>query len=408
MPGTRSEGDRFPAAFRSLVAVRFFGSFSVQLQAVILGWQMYRMTREPLDLGLVGLAEAMPALGLALFAGYFVDRANPRKIIAGVILVSLASMLIAWFARTPSQLYFAAFLTGVARSFYSPSFQSLLPRVVPKPLLNPAIAAGTSAMKLAYVTGPAVGGILLGWSGEDAAYGLGTVSFLFAIGAVFSMRYDHSPYFRRRIEDVSFLNELLAGLRFVFGHRLLLSVLSLDMFAVLFGGVTAMLPVIASDVLRAGPEGLGFLRASPAIGALGMSLWLVRNPVNRNAGKRLLQVVAGWGFCILLFALSRNLWLSCATLCLSGALDSVSMVIRAAIVQLSSPEAMRGRIAAVNSIFIGSSNELGAFESGVAAKVFGLIPSFYFGGVMTLIVVGLIARFAPELAEVDLDRLASE
>lgn len=408
MSGTPSKDPNFSKSFYSLVAVRFFGSFSVQLQSVIVGWQMYQMTKEPLDLGLVGLTEAIPALGLALFAGYFVDRINPKKIISGVILISLASMLIAWFAKSPPELFFASFLTGVARSFYSPSFQALLPRLVPKVILNQAVAAGTSAMKLAYVSGPAVGGILLGWWGKDAAYCLGTTFFLFSIGAIFSMRYDHSPYAHRKLANISFVTELLAGLKFVFHHRLLLSVLSLDMFAVLFGGVTAMLPVITSDVLHAGPEALGFLRASPAVGALGMSLWLVRNPMNKNAGKRLLQVIAGWGICILVFAVSRNLWLSCATLCLSGALDSVSMVVRGSIVQLCSPETMRGRIAAVNSIFIGSSNELGAFESGVAAKIFGLIPSFYFGGVMTLVVVGLIARFIPELAKVDLDTLSAE
>lgn len=408
MSGIRSKEPTFSNAFYFLVAVRFFGSFSVQLQSVIVGWQMYQMTGEPLDLGLVGLAEAIPAIGLALFAGYLVDRGNPKKIISGVILVSLASMVLAWLATTPGELYFAALLTGIARSLYSPSFQSLLPRLVSKGTLHRAIAAGTSAMKLAYVSGPAAGGFLLGWAGENVAYGLGTTFLVLAIGAVVVMKYDHSAYAHRKVESVSFTTELFAGLRFVFGHRLLLSVLSLDMFAVLFGGVTAMLPVVAADVLHTGPEGLGVLRAAPAIGALAMSLWLVRNPVNRNAGRRLLEVVAGWGICILVFAVSRDLWLSSATLCLSGALDSVSMVIRGSIVQLVSPEKMRGRISSVNSIFIGSSNELGAFESGLAAQLFGLVPSFYFGGVMTLIVVGVIAKWVPELAKVDLDRLAGE
>lgn len=169
-----------------------------------------------------------------------------------------------------------------------------------------------------------------------------------------------------------------------------------------------MLPIVASDILHVGPQGLGFLRAAPAVGALGMTLWLVRRPVSSEAGKRLLQVVAGWGVCILAFAASRDVVLSCVVLGVAGALDSVSMVIRGSIVQLASPEAMRGRIAAVNSIFIGSSNELGEFESGVAAKALGLIPSFYFGGIMTLVVVGLIARYVPELAELDLDKLSAE
>jgi MFS family permease len=408
MSGIRSSSQGFTRGFYSLVAVRFFGSFAVQLQAVILGWQMYRFTGEPLDLGLVGLAEAIPAISLALFAGYFVDRINPKKIITGVILLSLTSMLLAWKATTPTELFIAAFLTGIARSFYSPSFQALLPRLVPKAIINKAIAAGTSAMKLAYVTGPAAGGLLVGWYGERTGYGVGIAFLLLAVGALFTMHYDHRPYIKTVRVEKSFLTELFAGLNYVLRHRLLFSVLSLDMFAVLFGGVTAMLPVVAADVLKVGPEGLGFLRASPAIGALAMSLWLVRNPVNRGAGRYLLQVVAGWGVCIIAFAISRELILSCGILILSGALDSVSMVIRGSIVQLSSPEAMRGRIAAVNSIFIGSSNELGAFESGVAARFFGLIPSFYFGGIMTLLVVGLIAKGVPELMKVDLDSLTAD
>jgi MFS family permease len=407
MPGIPSKPLAFSRSFYFLVGLRFFGVFAVQLQAVILGWQMYAFTHNPLDLGLVGLTEAIPALSLALFAGFFVDRINPRKIIAGVILVSLVSMLIAWSATSPLQLYVASFLTGLSRSFYSPSFQSLLPRLVPKKVLNRAIAASTSAMKLAYVTGPAIGGLLYGWAGENFAYGWGSLFLVFAFIAVFPIAYDHAPYRKKTRTEKSFTHELLAGLKFVFKNQLLLSVLSLDMFAVLFGGVTAMLPVVASDILHVGPQGLGLLRAAPAVGALGMSLWLVRNPVGRNAGKRLLQVVAGWGVCILVFAGSRQMWLSCSVLALSGALDSVSMVVRGSIVQLCSPEAMRGRISAVNSIFIGSSNELGEFESGVAARIFGLIPSFYFGGVMTLVVVGLIARFLPELGKVDLEALAA-
>jgi MFS family permease len=404
-----SKDPKFGRPFRFLIGVRFFGSFSIQLQSVILGWQMYEFTRNPLDLGFVGLAEAIPALSLALFAGYFVDRINPRRIVTGVLLVSLTSMLLAWSAKSPLELYLASILTGFARSFYSPSFQALLPRLVPKSILNRAIAAGTSATKLASIAGPAVGGLLFGFAGKNLAYGLGTTFFLVALGAVLGMDYDHGPYRRKtKRTEASFVAELLAGLRFVFGSRLLLSVLSLDMFAVLFGGVEAMLPIVASDILHVGPQGLGFLRAAPAVGALGMTLWLVKKPIGRDAGKRLLEVVAGWGICILAFAGSRNAWISCSILALAGALDSVSMVIRGSIVQLCSPEAMRGRIASVNSIFIGSSNELGEFESGVAARIFGLIPSFYFGGLMTLAVVGLIARFVPELRRIDLDAMAAE
>ncbi|MBS1963514.1 MAG: MFS transporter [Bdellovibrionales bacterium] len=412
MSGTPSDRSTatsdFPPAFRYLIGVRIFGSFALMLQSVILGWQMYEFTRDPLSLGLVGLAEAAPALGLALFAGYVVDRRDPRKIISGVLLVSLSSMVIAWTAHGPFQLYVASFLTGLARSFYSPSFQSILPRLVAKSTLKRAIAAGTSAMKFASIVGPAAGGLLYGFGGENLAYGVGTAFLATALVFALLLRYDHGPYRRTAKNENSFVVELLAGLRFVFRNRLILSVMSLDMFAVLFGGIEAMLPIVASDVLHIGPQGLGFLRAAPAVGALGMTLWLVRRPVSSDAGKRLLQVVAGWGVCILAFAASRNPVLSCAILAVAGALDSVSMVIRGSIVQLASPEAMRGRIAAVNSIFIGSSNELGEFESGVTAKALGLIPSFYFGGIMTLVVVGVIARYVPELATLDLDKLTAE
>lgn len=408
MSGIRSKNpghSTFSRSFYYLVSIRFFGSFAVQLQAVILGWQMYQLTRDPLDLGLVGLAEAIPAISLALFAGYLIDRSNPKRVILGVILISFLSLLLAWHAKTAVELFSAAFLTGCARSFYSPSFQALTSRFVPKDKINRAIALSTSAMKLAYMTGPAVAGLILGWRGIDSAYLLGSSFFFFALAAAGTMFYDHRPYRHIPKREAVFLEDLFAGLCFVFRNRILLSALSLDMFAVLFGGVTAMLPMISEEILHTGPQGLGFLRAAPAIGALGMSLWLVRRPVNRDAGRLLLGVVAGFGVCILAFAASKDVILSCILLALSGALDSVSMVIRGSIVQLCSPEEMRGRIAAVNSIFIGSSNELGAFESGIAARVFGLIPSLFFGGVMTLVTVLLIVRFVPEMRKLDLDTL---
>jgi MFS family permease len=391
--------------FRLLVAVRFLGSFSVQLQAVILGWQMYELTRDPLHLGLIGLVEAVPAIGLALFAGWFVDRSNPKRVISAVVFVSLLSMAIAWAARDPLHLFLAAFLTGLARSFYSPSFQSLTPRLVAKKDIHRGVAASNSAMKLAYVTGPAAAGLLLGWKGAGTAYAIGSAFFTLAIGCALALRYDHSRFRSAPKADRKFLDELTAGLRFVFSNRLLLAALSLDMFAVLFGGVTAILPMISEEILHAGPRGLGFLRASPAIGALAMSLWLVRRPPNRGAGRLLLKVVAGFGICTIAFAVSRNVVLSCALLALAGALDGVSLVIRGSIVQLASPEHMRGRIASVNSIFIGSSNEIGAFESGLAAKFLGLVPSVAFGGVMTLLTVAWVARKVPELKTLDLDRL---
>ncbi len=400
MPGTR-----FNQSFYYLVSVRFFGSFAIQLQAVTLGWQMYRFTRDPLDLGLIGLAEAVPAISLALFAGYIVDRSNPKRVMLWVIFVSLTSILLSWYAKSPDDLLIAAFLTGCARSFYSPCFQSLTSRVVEKENINRAVALSTSAMKLAYMLGPVSAGFLIAWNGAETAYLVGSSLLFFALGFAFTLTYDHQPFRYVEKKSVAFIEDLLAGLKFVFKNKILLSALTLDMFAVLFGGVTALLPMISEEILHSGPTGLGFLRASPAIGAITTTLWLIRKPVNKGAGKLLLLVVTGFGVCILTFALSKNIYLSCVLLSLSGGLDSVSMVIRGSIVQLCSPESMRGRIAAVNSIFIGSSNEIGAFESGVAARLLGLAPSILFGGIMTLLTVALIAHLVPELRKLDLDSL---
>ncbi len=389
--------------FRRLVSARLLFSVAVQMQAVIMGWEIYSIHKDPLYLGLIGLVEAIPSIGLALFAGYLVDRSNPVRVYQWVLVVSLCSALMlvgstyGGFGSESRSLiiYAAAFVTGLARGFASPAVYSITPQVVPREALAISSAWLTSAFHVAAMAGPAVGGLLYGWTGSRGAFWLQAVLLFVSLGVFSTIRL--KPKVVRRARGEPFMENLLLGMKFVFRHELLLSALALDMFAVLFGGATALLPIFAGEILAVGPQGLGLLRAAPAVGALFMSVLLIRRPIRHDAGRILLACVAGFGFCIIGFGLSRMFWLSGLMLLASGALDCVSMVIRATIVTLNSPEEMRGRIASVNSIFIGSSNELGALESGLAARLMGTVPSVVFGGLMTLLVVGATARWSPKL-----------
>lgn len=393
----------FSSSFYRLIFARFALGFSTQAQAILLGWQMYEMTNDPLQLGLVGLCEAIPALSLALFAGYLVDLVSPKRIYQVVQVLSLVSLLIAWNAHSREQLLLAAVVTGMVRGFASPAIQAMIPRLVPLSEISRAVAWNASVNKLATVGGPALAGVLLGIWGLRLPYALACA--LLGVSLIATQLIHLNPFQKSVRVQKSFIDELFQGVRFVIREPRMLSALTLDMFAVLFGGVMAILPVFVKDVLHAGPEALGVLRAAPAVGAVIMGFYLIGRPIERNAGRLLFWVVFGFGLCILAFAASKSLAMAAIFLALSGALDSVSMVIRGAIVQLLSPDEMRGRIASVNSIFIGSSNELGAFESGVAAKLLGTIPSIYFGGCMTLLSVLVIYGIHPRLWKLDLREL---
>ncbi len=408
MTGSIRKGAFAIPDFRRLVSARLIFSVAVQMQAVIMGWEIYSIHKDPLSLGMIGLVEAVPSLGLALFAGYLVDRSNPIRIYQSVLALSLASALMlvgsTYGSLGPYErsviIYAAAFVTGLARGFASPAVYSLTPQIVPREALAVSSAWLTSAFHVAAMGGPAIGGILYGWTGSRGAFWL--QAGLLATSLVIFSTIRHKPQVTRRVKGEPFVENLLSGMKFVLGHELLLSALALDMFAVLFGGATALLPIFASDILEVGPQGLGLLRAAPALGALLMGITLIRRPLREGAGRVLLYCVAGFGLCIIGFGLSRLFWVSAALLFMSGALDCVSMVIRGTIVALHSPEEMRGRVASVNAIFIGSSNELGALESGVAAKLLGTVPSVVFGGVMTLVVVGMTAKLSPKLRKLDL------
>ena len=393
-----------PHFFRA-TAARFLFSLAVQCQAVLMGWQMYELTHDPLKLGLIGLTEALPALSLALISGYLVDRLNPLILYRSVVGVSFLSVLLSWNARSPRDLFMAALLTGIARSFSGPSMGAIIPRLVTREEIKRVSAYTAFSFQFAGVVGPGLAGILLGIHGYRYPYLLSVLGLILASLMLLKVEYRHIPVPHEAGFRSKFVSELLSGMRYVFRHPLLLSSMSLDMFAVLFGGVTAILPVFAAEVLFVGPSGLGWLRAAPALGAMVMGVALIRRPVAQNAGKALLLSVLGFGVCILVFGISRIYILSWFALAMSGALDSVSMVVRNSILQLCSPEKMRGRIGAVSSIFIGSSNEIGGFESGAAAKLMGTVPSVIFGGTMTLLTVAVTLFRCPQLWKLDLTRL---
>jgi len=393
-----------PHFFRANAA-RFLFSLSVQCQAVLMGWQMYELTHDPLQLGLIGLTEAIPALSLALFSGYLVDRLNPMHLYRSVVGVSFISVLISWNANGPRELFMAALLTGIARSFSGPSMGAIIPRLVSREEIKRVAAYTAFAFQFAGVVGPGLAGILLGIHGYRYPYLLSVTGLILASIMLATVGYRHAPLHPHAGERPRFASEVLSGMRYVMKHPLLLSSMSMDMFAVLFGGVTSILPVFAAEILFTGPTGLGWLRAAPAIGAMIMGLALIRRPVSKNAGKALLSAVFGFGVCILVFGLSRNYLLSWIALAVSGALDSVSMVVRGSILQLCSPENMRGRIGAVSSIFIGSSNEIGGFESGAAARLMGTVPSVVFGGTMTLLTVAFTFVNCQQLWRLDLTKL---
>lgn len=403
-----------PLDFKKLLSARFLFTLGVQMQAVVLGWRIYELLNDPLALGLIGLAEAIPAIGLALFAGYIVDRKRPLLVYRRVMYVSFVSGVIVLgehiFAdqipilAQASLLYFAAFLTGIARSFSQPSIFAAVPQILHRNQLMKGTAMMSSAMQIARIAGPALGGLAFGFVGPIFSSSMVCLVLLGAVTSMFLIQKD-IPAPLTIFKHASIKDELLSGARFVFSHPILLPALSLDMISVLFGGVTALLPIFAKEILFIGKEGLGILRAAPAVGAAVMSLYLARNHSTFRSGRALLLAVMGFGICILVFGVSTNYMISIVALAFSGLFDSISMNIRMAAVQLVSPDHMRGKISAVNSIFIGSSNEIGEFESGLAAKILGPVPAVYLGGAICMLTVALCAYLSPTLRQMDLKKL---
>ena len=407
MPGV-AEVLRNPA-FLGLLGYRLLAMLSYQIVAVTVGWHVYELTRDTLSLGLIGLAEVVPYIAFALFAGYAVDHLPRRRLgMAACLGLALTTLVLAGVAHgtVPAwgtlTIYAAIACNGIVRAFLAPVYMSLFARVLPREAYARGAGISSVVMQTGLVVGPALGGVLVALGGKTTAYLVAAGLALAAAIAIISLRVSEPPLPTERAPIFRSIGE---GLRFVFNNQVILGAQALDMFSVLFGGAVALLPAFINDVFHYGPEALGILRAAPAAGAVLVGLWFARHPPDRNAGRLLLAAVAGFGLCIIGFALSRHFWLSAALLTMSGMCDSVSVVVRSTILQLSTPDHMRGRVASINGIFIGSSNELGAFESGVAARLMGLVPSVVFGGSMTLAVVGLTARLAPKLRRLHLGDL---
>ncbi len=365
--------------------------------SVAVGWQIYDLTRSAFQLGLVGLVQFAPSLLLALPAGHAADRFNRRRIVVSCQAVEcLAAGLLAVgsVAGVLDEVRILALvcLVSVARASESPSRQAMVPGLVPERLLPQAVAASASAGQVAMIAGPALGGLLY-VAGPAVVYAISACLYVGAVLSMTRVRYEREPPAR----EPATLKTVFAGVSFIRARPVLLGVASLDLFAVLFGGATALLPIFARDILRTGPWGLGLLRAAPAVGALLMSLWLTRRRISGHVGRRMFGAVAAFGVSTLVFAVSRVLWLSLLSLAALGAFDMVSVVIRSALLQLETPDAMRGRVSAVNAIFINTSNQLGEFESGLVASWIGAVGATLIGGVGTLLVVVLWMMLFPAL-----------
>ena len=372
-----------------------------QMIAVAVGWQVYAMTGRALDLGWVGLVQFLPAFFLVLVAGQVADRFDRRRVMQACTAAEAvaAACLAAGSALDridEPAIFVLVTVIGAARAFQMPAMQALLPALVPERLLSRAIATSASAGQTAIIVGPALGGLVY-VAGAQAVYGL---CALFLIVAFVLVQRIHPLRPAAHARKVS-LDSVFAGIRYIRAHPALLGALSLDLFAVLLGGAAALFPIYARDILRIGPWGLGLLRSATAVGALGMALWLMRRPIGRHAGPTMLAAVALFGLGTIVFGLSTSFALSLAALVVVGAADMVSVVVRQTLVQLQTPDAMRGRVGAVNALFIGTSNQLGEFESGVTAAWFGVVPAVVIGGVGTLAVVAVWARAFPGLARVD-------
>ncbi len=398
--------------FRLLLFTRVFSMMALQAQAVIVGWQIYSLTKNPFMLGLTGLTEALPAIGCALFAGHVVDISRPHRVyflsIGALTLNTFTLLLLAGgFIALQSHavilaIFIGVFISGASRGFIMPASFSLLPRIVTRADISSASGWLSSGFQLATICGPAIAGLVYGGYGARAAWFLPTSLMLAGLCMLTGISDTHRRYRSEQKREPA-RQSIAAGWRFILHNRVLLSVMALDMFAVLFGGATAMLPAYADRVLHVGSEGLGALRAAPALGAIVSALVFAMRPFRLVRGSLLLWVITGFGISMIGFGSSNIFWVSMICLAASGAFDSVSMVMRGTLMQLLTPDAMRGRVSAVNSMFIISSNEIGAFESGLAAKLLGLVPSVIIGGIGTLVVVATTAWLSPQLRKLVVD-----
>jgi len=399
--------------FNIFLMVRFVLVFGWSMQFIVIEWEVYSLTKDPLSLGIIGLMEIIPALTMALFAGHIVDQKEKRNLLATCIaafsLISFGLFLLTWPKIVDNwstnsilySIYALVFFGGFLRSFFGPTIFSLVALIVPKKIYPNAATWNSSTWQMASVLGPATGGLLI--SDIGVHWTLCLIFGLVMFSLLLLLQVKRKPILNPKIGE-PVMQSLKEGVRFVFKTRAILGAITLDMVAVLFGGAVALLPVFAQDILKVGSEGFGVLRAAPAVGAFLTMLITAYIPISRNAGMKLLMAIFGFGTCIIVFGLSSIFWVSVVALFFSGVTDGVSMVIRQTILQLKTPDHMRGRVASVNSMFVGSSNELGAFESGLTAKLMGTVTAVVFGGTMTLITVLTTGFVSPSFRKLDLTK----
>ncbi|MDR3429471.1 MFS transporter [Silvimonas sp.] len=386
--------------YRHFLVSRLGSFLAYQMLAVAVGWQMYDLTHSALNLGFIGIAQFLPQLLLTLVVGHVADRYDRRRIVTicqiveGTAAIALAVGSF-YHLLTPLALYMGAFCIGAGRAFESPSLQALVPNLVTEKDLPRALALNSGVMQMAIISGPALGGFIYA-VGPDAVYTVSAVCWLIAALAIGTL-----PLLRQvqRTQPPASLEFLFAGIRYIREKKVILGAISLDLFAVLLGGATALLPIYARDILHTGPWGMGVLRSAPAVGALSMSIYLAHYPLKQRVGKIMFGAVGVFGLATIVFGLSSNFFVSLVALAFLGASDMISVVVRSSLVQLETPDAMRGRVSAVSSIFIGASNQLGEFESGVTAALLGPVPAVVLGGIGTLVVVGLWMRWFPQLTQ---------
>ena len=397
--------------FNIFLLVRFALVFGWSMQFIVIEWQVYSITKDPLSLGIIGLMEIIPAFSMALFAGHIVDQKEKRNLLALCIgafsLISLGLFLLTWPRMVSDwstntilySIYALVFFGGFLRSFFGPTIFSLVALIVPKKVYPNAATWNSSTWQMAAVLGPAFAGFSISWIGVH--WSLCIIFGLVILSLIILLQIPKKPILNPKIGE-PVIQSLKEGVKFVFKTKAILGALTLDMVAVLFGGAVALLPIYAQDILKVGSEGFGVLRAAPAVGAFLTMLVTAYIPISKNAGMKLLVAIFGFGICIIAFGLSSIFWISVVALFFSGVTDGVSMVIRQTILQLKTPDHMRGRVSSVNSMFVGSSNELGAFESGLTAKLMGTVTAVVFGGTMTLITVVTTGIVSPSFRKLDL------
>lgn len=415
-PASQPKRDAYAALrvpdYRRFLAMRLMMTLAVQIMSVSVGYFIYDLTGDPMKLGYIGLAEAIPAIGVSLWAGHLADKYSRRNLLVGCVLTLLGCatalfLLVLNRAQLEQSalligIYSVIFCNGIARGFFSPTNFAFLPQLVEKEQLQNAISWNSSTWEVASITGLGLGGLLYGFAGVSTTFAV--MTGLCGLALIFLLQIAPRPVPPADHSEPAIVR-IRAGLDFVFGNQLIIATIALDLFAVLFGGAVALLPVFAKDILQVGPQGLGVLRAAMSVGAISTALVIAHRPLKRGAGRWMMLCVAGFGLCIIGFGLSKIFWLSFFFLLMAGVFDEVSVFIRASLIQLQTPDHMKGRVSSVNSIFITSSNEIGSFESGLAASLLGTVPSVLFGGLMTLAVVGFTWWRAPQLRNFNFEDL---